>query len=69
MRKFRSHVNPTKCYVDNRVEVVIEKCTKLGCLIRESNPDSWKLLIAEIIKIFENPMPEDYLDIISTDEE
>ena len=69
VRKFRSHVDPTKCYVDNRVEGVIEKSFKLGALIREANPESWNLLIAEVIKIFENPMPEDYLDIISTDEE
>ena len=62
-------MDPTKCYVDNRVQVVIAKCAKLGDLLRESNPDSWQLIIAEVIKIFENPMPEDYQAIISTDED
>ena len=71
--KFRQDVNPTRCYIDKRIERIISVCEDLGISLRVHNDSTWNLLISEVIKVFEaieqEQLPESDEDVISTDEE
>ena len=71
--KFRQDVNPTRCYIDKRIENIIAKCEDLGASLRTHNDSTWNLLIEQVIKVLEakeqDALPKSEEEQISTDEE
>ena len=48
----RPGADPRKCYIDGRVEALIEKINMIGANLKEHNADMWKYLETHTIDIF-----------------
>jgi hypothetical protein len=50
--KFREHAKPQECYVDHRVERLLDKIKDLAEELRSFNPSRWELVVDMAIKPF-----------------
>ena len=48
----RPGADPRKCYIDGRVETLIERIEKLGDNLKTHNADMWKMLEERTCDIF-----------------
>lgn len=62
-------MNPTRCYIDKRIQKIISRCRKLGRALKESKAEDWNELIEQTVNVFKEAMPESEEEIITTDEE
>ena len=48
----RVGADPRKCYIDGRVEKLIERIEKIGVHLTQQNPEMWKYLETHVLDIF-----------------
>mmetsp|Transcript_8691 Transcript_8691/g.16973 ORF Transcript_8691/g.16973 Transcript_8691/m.16973 type:complete len:589 (+) Transcript_8691:615-2381(+) len=68
-RHFRETARPLDCYIDGRVQRVLKEVEHLAINLVAINKEIWKLLVTQVIKTFEDELPNLEDDKISTDED
>lgn len=68
-RRFRDNARPLECYIDGRVQKVLQQVEVLAMNMVAIMKEPWKLMVRQVIKTFEEELPNCDEDKISTDED
>lgn len=68
-QRFRDYVNPSDCYIDGRVDDMINKTTHLAFSLRGHQREAWDLLVKHVTDCFRIELPDSGEEDISIDEE
>jgi hypothetical protein len=68
-RHFREQARPLDCYIDGRIQRILDEVERLAISMVAFKKESWALLVIQVIKTFEETLPTLEEGRISTDEE